>query len=85
MAKTTLWAISRKKTSKSSTIDWFSSPAGVRRIRLEDRKIQTVLSREPGDKPWTTDDWTGLSADDSVLLLRNVSIDEIYAIDWHGR
>jgi hypothetical protein len=65
--------------------DWFSSPAGVRRIRLADREVLPVLSRQPQDALWTSDDWTGLTADDSVLLLRNVSIGEIYAIRWHGR
>lgn len=62
--------------------DWFSSPAGVRRIRIADGDVQPVLSRQPGDKLWTADDWTGLTADDSVLLLRNVSIQEIYAVRW---
>lgn len=64
--------------------DWFSSPAGVRRIRLADREVMPVVSRQPQDALWTSDDWTGLTADDSVLLLRNVSIQEIYAIRWHG-
>ena len=64
--------------------DWFSSPAGVRRIRVADHDIQTVVSRQPGDELWTSDDWTGLTRDDSVLLLRDVSIQEIYAIHWPG-
>lgn len=65
--------------------DWFSSPAGVRRIRVADHEVLSVLTRQPGDQLWTSDDWTGLAADDSVLLLRNVSIQEIYAIRWHGQ
>lgn len=64
--------------------DWFSSPAGVCRIRLADRRVQTVLSRQAQDALSTADDWTGLTADDSVLLLRNVSIQEIYAIRWRS-
>ena len=64
--------------------DWFSSPGGVRRIRISDHQVIPVFSRQPQDALLTSDDWTGLTADDSVLLLRNVSIQEIYAIRWHG-
>lgn len=71
--------------SKYIYFDWFSASAGVRRIRLADREVLPVLSREPGDELWTSDDWTGLTAEDSVLLLRNVSFQEVYAIRWHGR
>lgn len=62
--------------------DWFYSPGGVRRIRMADHEIQNVISRHTGDRLWTADDWTGLTSDDSVLLLRNLSIQEIYAIRW---
>ncbi|MDE3201681.1 MAG: PD40 domain-containing protein [Acidobacteriota bacterium] len=65
--------------------DWFSSPAGVRRIRVADRTVEQVVTRQPGDSLWTGDDWTGLTADDRVLLLRNVSIQKIYALRWRTK
>ena len=51
------------------------------RVRISDRKLERLASlkgfRRPG--PWY---WFGLAPDDSPLLVRNVGIGEIYALDW---
>jgi Tol biopolymer transport system component/DNA-binding winged helix-turn-helix (wHTH) protein len=52
----------------------------VVRVRIKDGKVENVLSLK--DFPMLTDaDWTGLTPDDSVLLMRNRSVQEIYALE----
>jgi Tol biopolymer transport system component len=53
----------------------------VVRVRIADRKLETVRTLK--DFPMLTDnwaDWSGLAPDDSVLLMRNRSVQEIYAL-----
>jgi Tol biopolymer transport system component/DNA-binding winged helix-turn-helix (wHTH) protein len=55
------------------------------RVRLSDHRLEHVASvyfprgLTAGDEGW----WTGLAPDDSPLLLRDISVQEIYALDWH--
>jgi hypothetical protein len=55
------------------------------RVRWSDHRLERVASVSfprgltPGDEGW----WTGLAPDDSPLLLRDISVQEIYALDWH--
>ena len=52
------------------------------RMRISDRKrerlAQINLRRNEADWLW----WNGLAPDDSPLLLRDESSEEIYALDW---
>jgi Tol biopolymer transport system component/DNA-binding winged helix-turn-helix (wHTH) protein len=53
----------------------------VIRVRIKDRKLETVRTLK--DFPMLTDNWaawSGLAPDDSVLLMRNRSVQEIYAL-----
>jgi Tol biopolymer transport system component/DNA-binding winged helix-turn-helix (wHTH) protein len=52
------------------------------RVRMGDRKVEQVLSLN--DFGRIASDWTGLAPDDSPMLLRDVSIEEIYALDWQA-
>ena len=59
-------------------------PSRVVRIRISDRKLQTVLDLNTLDRLsiGTFMSWSGLAPDDSVLLSRNNSTQEIYAVKW---
>jgi hypothetical protein len=53
------------------------------RVRISDHKSEHVTSlknfrRAFGDTYW----WTGLTPDDSPLVLRDAGTQEIYALDW---
>jgi serine/threonine protein kinase/Tol biopolymer transport system component len=56
------------------------------RIRLRDRRQERVadlgqIRRAPGIMGW----WMGIAPDSSPLVLRDTSIQEIYALDWRPR
>jgi len=53
------------------------SHSGETRWRLASLKNLSLISGEFGT-------WTGLGPDDSPLLLRDASIQEIYALDWQA-
>jgi len=73
--------------SHDSKYIYFDSPKGPAfyRLRVGDRKLEQVLSLEhlrmTGSFGWG---WTGLAPDDSPLVLRNLSVQEIYALDWEA-
>jgi Tol biopolymer transport system component/DNA-binding winged helix-turn-helix (wHTH) protein len=55
------------------------------RVRISDRKLERVanlkgLRRFPGQ----FGSWSGLAPDDSLLLVRDTSNQEIYALDWRA-
>jgi serine/threonine protein kinase/WD40 repeat protein len=55
------------------------------RFRIRDRKVERIvgltdLSRKQG----AYGPWAGLAPDDSPLLTRDASFDEIYALDWEA-
>ena len=54
------------------------------RVRLSDRKLETVVDLKTLDRlsVGTFMSWTGLAPDDSVLLSRDNSTQEIYAVRW---
>jgi len=58
----------------------------IYRIRMRDRQIERVASlksvrRAFGEMGW----WMGLTPDGSPMVLRDASIEEIYALDFKGR
>ena len=61
-----------------------NASGAIVRVRVKDRKLETVLSLK--DFPMNTDgDWMGLTPDDSVLLMRDHSVQEIYALGLQFR
>jgi Tol biopolymer transport system component len=53
------------------------------RIRISDRKLERLVSLKGMRRYWgDLASWTGLTPDDTPLLIRDVSSQEIYAIDW---
>jgi Tol biopolymer transport system component len=63
------------------------SPGAVIRVRISDRKVERVASmKDLQGSPtgfWNTW-WSGLAPDDSPLVLRDTSVQEIYALDWEA-
>ena len=59
-------------------------PSRVLRTRISDRRLETVLDLKSLDRLsiGTFMSWSGLAPDDSVLLSRNNSTQEIYAVKW---
>jgi Tol biopolymer transport system component len=59
-------------------------PSRVLRIRIRDHKMEPVVDLKSLDRLsiGTFMSWSGLAADDSVLLSRNNSTQEIYAVKW---
>jgi Tol biopolymer transport system component/DNA-binding winged helix-turn-helix (wHTH) protein len=59
-------------------------PSRVVRTRISDRRLETVLDLKSLDRLsiGTYMSWSGLAPDDSVLLSRNNSTQEIYAVKW---
>ena len=67
--------------------DWYRGsgyPSRVERMRIRDRKLEIVVDLKSFDRLsiGTYMSWSGLAADDSVLLSRNNSTQEIYAVKW---
>jgi Tol biopolymer transport system component len=63
------------------------SPGAVIRVRISDRKVETVASmKDLQGSPtgfWAAW-WSSLAPDDSPLVLRDASLQEIYALDWEA-
>jgi eukaryotic-like serine/threonine-protein kinase len=60
---------------------WLDKPA-VLRVRINDRKLEQVS--DLADLPTTGNigPWLGLAPDDSLLLLKDLGTQDIYALDW---
>jgi len=56
----------------------------IYRVRIADRKIERMVSLKGHRRAGTLGNWMGLTPDDSPLLLLDVGIQEIYALDWNA-
>jgi Tol biopolymer transport system component len=55
------------------------------RIRILDRKLERLVSLKGVQRFWgELGEWTGLAPDDSLLLVRDTSNQEVYALDWQA-
>ena len=55
---------------------------GIFRVRISDRKLERVVSLKDVPRIWPIEDGFSLTPDDSPLILRNASVEELYALDW---
>jgi len=63
--------------------DPFRSEPALFRVRISDRKVEELATLDPRILTWAVvSQWTGLAPDDSPLVLRDTSVEEIYALDW---
>jgi eukaryotic-like serine/threonine-protein kinase len=67
---------------------YFKSPAGdetaLYRIPLEDRKLERIINLKDIRRTGNLGPWVGLTPDDSPLILRDIGVEEIYALDWEA-
>jgi Tol biopolymer transport system component len=64
----------------------YQEDTGLYRVRIRDGNIERMATLEPRSLSWAiVGKWTALAADDSPLVLRDTSLDEIYALDWDAR
>ncbi len=67
---------------------YFKSPAGdetaLYRVSLEDRKLEKIISLKDIRRTGNLGPWVGLTPDDSPLILRDIGVQEIYALDWEA-
>jgi Tol biopolymer transport system component/DNA-binding winged helix-turn-helix (wHTH) protein len=62
-----------------------SEDATFLRVRISDHKLERLFSLKEMRRFWGPfGSWTGLAPDDSPLLVRDISSQEIYALDWHA-
>jgi Tol biopolymer transport system component len=55
--------------------------AGFYRVRISDRQVEQIANLKDMRRTGFLDPWAGLAPDDSPLLLRDTSTQEIYALD----
>jgi len=62
---------------------FFSEDPAYYRIRISDRKLERLVSLSEIHRFWgPLGEWAGLAPDDSLLITRDASNEEVYAIDW---
>jgi len=53
------------------------------RLRIRDQQLERLVSLKDIHRLWGPNgEWSGLGPDDSLLVTRNISSPEIYALDW---
>ena len=55
---------------------------GVFRVRISDRKLEQVVSLNDFRQAPGWGNWSGLAPDDSILLVRDIGTQDVYALDW---
>jgi Tol biopolymer transport system component len=56
---------------------------GYYRMRINDRRLERILSLKGFQAaPGAFGNWSGIAPDESPLLVRDASIQQIYALDW---
>lgn len=74
--------------SRDTKYVYFNSDAegepAIHRMQIKDQKLERVASLKDVNRPTSISlgAWTGLAPDDSPLALRDISTNEIYALDW---
>lgn len=81
LAKATVGMQTWSRDGKYLYFSAFGKEQACLRIRISDRKVERVASFRSLHNPnW----WMGLTPDDSPLMMSEVGIQEIYALDWEA-
>jgi Tol biopolymer transport system component len=63
----------------------YNDDPALDRIRIPDGNVDKIATLNPRLLSWAiVGKWTGLAPDDSPLVLRDTSVEEIYALDWEA-
>jgi Tol biopolymer transport system component/DNA-binding winged helix-turn-helix (wHTH) protein len=54
--------------------------AGIARVRISDGEVELIASVRHQDRLWTLTSWHGLGPNDQPMLMRDISISEIYEL-----
>jgi Tol biopolymer transport system component/DNA-binding winged helix-turn-helix (wHTH) protein len=66
-------------------VDPYTNEAALYRVRISDRKVEQLATLNSQILAWASaGKWTGLAPDDSPLVLRDTSVEEVYALDWEA-
>jgi Tol biopolymer transport system component len=66
-------------------VDPYTNVAALYRVRISDRKVEQLATLNSQILAWASaGKWTGLAPDDSPLVLRDTSVEEVYALDWEA-
>jgi hypothetical protein len=71
--------------SKNSDYVYFlhgENQPSVMRVRLRDRKVESVADLKNFRLTGYYGAWLGMAPDDSPILLRDTGTQEVYALDW---
>ncbi len=60
---------------------WLDDPA-VLRVRITDRKVEQVADLKNLPTVGNIGPWLGLDPDDNPLVLKDIGVQDIYALDW---
>jgi eukaryotic-like serine/threonine-protein kinase len=60
---------------------WLDKPA-VLRVRITDRKLEQVSDLQDLPTTGNIGPWLGLAPDDSLVLLKDMGTQDVYALDW---
>ena len=64
---------------------WLENDPGFYRVRISDRHIEKLVSLKNLGRAWGSwGPWAGLTPDNSPLVLRDISSQGIYALDWQA-
>ncbi len=62
-----------------------SQGSTVCRVRVSDHAVEPVLNMADRNQYWTGDAWLGLTPEDSPLLSRDISIQQLFVLHWTNR
>ena len=66
--------------------DPYRDDPAIYRVRISDRRLERLATLDPGKLAWAiVGKWTGLGPDDSPMVLRDTSVEEIFALHWNAR
>ena len=63
----------------------YSDDPALYRVHIADGNVEKITTLDPRALSWgIVGKWTGLAPDDSPLVLRDTSVEEIYALEWQA-
>ena len=65
-----------------ATIESIGSSTRIEGSKLSDREVEQVMDLANHPTTGNVGPWLGLGPDDSLLLLRDIGTQDIYALDW---
>jgi Tol biopolymer transport system component len=68
--------------SKYIYLDSYEREPSLSRIRVSDAKLELIMTLKGVRRTGLGSEWSGLTPDDSPLILRDIGSQEIYALDW---